>query len=75
MIVNAYLNVTPEQWEEIKEKYVEPNMYHIVSNSKRKTKRCDDCGAYCLCTSYEGYCCNVEGLVDCNGTCENWHEA
>lgn len=28
MIVNAYLNVTQEQWEGIKEKYVEQNMYH-----------------------------------------------
>lgn len=39
MIVNAYLNVTQEQWEGIKEKYVEQNMYHIVSNSKRDCKR------------------------------------
>lgn len=46
MIVNAYLNVTQEQWEGIKEKYVEQNMYHIVSNSKRKCKRCDDCKMY-----------------------------
>lgn len=36
MIVNAYLKVTQKQWEDIKEKYVEPNMYHIVSSSKRK---------------------------------------
>ena len=26
MIVNAYLKVTQKQWEDIKEKYVEPNM-------------------------------------------------
>lgn len=73
MLVNAYLNVTPKQWEEIKEKYVETNMYHIVSNSKRKDKRCDECGAYCPCSSYEGYCCNEECLVDGNNTCEDWH--
>ena len=41
MIVNAYLKVTPKQWEEIREKYVESNMYHVISDSKRKTKRCD----------------------------------
>lgn len=46
MIVNAYLKVTQKQWEDIKEKYVEPNMYHIVSSSKRKCKRCDGCSAY-----------------------------
>ena len=74
MIVNAYLNVTPEEWEEIKKKYVEPNMYHIVSDSKRKKKRCDDCGAYCPCSSYEGYCLEQECLVDGNDTCEEWHE-
>lgn len=74
MIVNAYLNVTPEQWEEIKGKYVEPNMSHVVSDSKRKTKRCDHCGSYCECTSYEGFCYMQEGLVDGNGTCEEWHE-
>ena len=73
MIVNAYLKVTPKQWEEIKEKYVESNMYHIVSNSNRKNKRCDECGAYCPCSSYEGYCMEQEGLVDCNATCEDWH--
>lgn len=42
MIVNVYLKVTQKQWEDIKEKYVEPNMYHIISDSKRKHKRCDD---------------------------------
>ena len=73
MLVNAYLKVTPKQWEEIKEKYVEPNMYHVVSDSKRKNKRCDDCGAYCPCSSYEGYCLDEEALVDGNGTCEMWH--
>lgn len=73
MIINAYLKVTPKQWEEIKEKYVEQNMYHIMSNSKRKNKRCDECGAYCSCTSYEGYCMEEAGLVDGNGTCEMWH--
>ena len=74
MIVNAYLNVTEKQWKEIKEKYVEANMYHIVSNSKRKCKRCDGCAAYNACSSYEGYCLNEEGLVDGNSTCEEWHE-
>lgn len=74
MIVNAYLNVTEKQWKEIKEKYVEANMYHIVSNSKRKCKRCDECAAYNACSSYEGYCLNEEGLVDGNSTCSDWHE-
>lgn len=74
MIVNAYLNVTPKQWEEIKRKYVEPNMYHIVSKSKRKNKRCDECGAYRSCSSYEGYCCDEGCLVDSNSTCENWYD-
>ena len=73
MLVNAYLKVTPKQWEEIKEKYVESNMYHVISDSKRKNKRCDDCGAYCPCTQYEGYCLEEEGLVDGNDTCEEWH--
>ena len=73
MIVNAYLKVTQKQWEDIKEKYVEPNMYHIVSNSKRKCERCDECSAYNPCTTYEGYCTELEGLVDRNFTCENWH--
>ncbi len=72
MIVNAYLKVTQKQWENIKEKYVEPNMYHIVSSSKRKCKRCDGCSAYNPCTIYEGYCTEVEGLVDRNSTCESW---
>ena len=43
-------------------------MYHIISNSKRKCRRCDNCGAYYPCTTYEGYCMEVEGLVDKNGT-------
>lgn len=73
MLVNAYLNVTPKQWEEIKEKYVEPNMYHVISNSKRKNKRCDECVNYCPCTRYEGFCVSEEGLVDGNDTCEDWH--
>ena len=73
MIVNAYLKVTQKQWEDIKEKYVEPNMYHIVSSSKRKCKRCDGCSAYNTCTTYEGSCTEVEGLVDRNSTCESWH--
>lgn len=73
MLVNAYLKVTPAQWEEIKKKYVEPNMYHIVSSSRRKNKRCDSCGAYYPCTQYEGYCDNSGGLVDGNNTCEYWH--
>ena len=73
MIVNAYLNVTQKQWEDIKEKYAEPNMYHIVSKSKRKCKRCDECSAYNPCTTYEGYSTEVEGLVDRNSTCESWH--
>lgn len=73
MIVNAYLKVTPKQWEEIRERYVESNMYHIISDSKRKNKRCDDCGAYCPCSSYEGFCMIEEDLVDANGTCESWH--
>lgn len=72
MIVNAYLKVTQKQWEDIKEKYVEPNMYHIISSSKRKCERCDECSAYNPCTTYEGYCTEVEGLVDRNFTCENW---
>ena len=71
MIVNAYLKVTQKQWEDIKEKYVEPNMYHIVSSSKRKCKRCDGCSAYNPCTTYEGYCAEVEGLVDRNSTCNS----
>ncbi len=29
MIVNAYLKVTQKQWEDIKEKYVEPKKKHI----------------------------------------------
>lgn len=74
MIINAYLNVTEKQWKEIKEKYVEANMYHIVSNSKRKCKRCDECAAYNACSSYEGYCLNEESLVDGNSTCSDWHE-
>lgn len=74
MIVNAYLNVTPEQWEKIKNRYVERNMYHVVSNSKRKNKRCDDCSAYCTCSSYEGYCLESDGLVDGNDTCDMWHQ-
>jgi len=58
MIVNAYLNVTEKQWKEIKEKYVETNMYHIVSNSKRKCKRCDECAAYNAWSGYNAdYCC------------------
>lgn len=73
MIVNAYLKVTPKQWEEIKAKYVEPNTYRIMSNSKRKCKRCEDCGAYNPCTSHEGYCLEEEGLVGKNETCEGWH--
>ena len=73
MIVNVYLKVTQKQWEDIKEKYVEPNMYHIVSDSKRKHKRCDGCSAYNPCTTYEGYCTEVEGLVDRNSTCKSWH--
>ena len=73
MIVNAYLKVTSKQWEEIKAKYVEPNMYHVISSSRRKCKRCDDCGPYNPCTDYEGYCFEQEGLVDGNGTCESWH--
>lgn len=43
MIVNAYLNVTPKQWEEIKAKYVDSNMYHIIPNSRRKNRRCGTC--------------------------------
>ena len=43
-------------------------MYHIVSSSKRKCKRCDGCSAYNPCTTYEGYCTEVEGLVDRNST-------
>ena len=74
MIVNAYLKVTPKQWEEIKEKYVESNMYHILSNSKRKNKRCDDCGAYCPCSSYEGYCLEYAEVVEGSANCEAWHE-
>lgn len=74
MIVNAYLDVTPKQWEEIKKNYVAPNMYHIVKNTNRKHKRCDDCMAYCPCTSYEGYCLEEEMLVDGSGTCEDWHD-
>lgn len=73
MIVNAYLKVTPEEWNRIKDAYVEPNMYHIVSNSKRKNRRCDECNAYNSCTSYEGYCAEMEELVDGNNTCEYWH--
>ena len=74
MLINAYLNVTAKQWEEIKEKYVEPNMYHTVKTTKRVHKRCDDCGAYCPCTSYEGYCLSAEELVDACDTCSEWHE-
>ena len=76
MIVNAYLKLTPKQWEEIKKKYVEPSMcstYHIVDNTNRKNKRCDDCSAYCPCSSYEGYCLEEEVLVAGCGTCEDWH--
>lgn len=73
MIVNAYLKVTPKQWEEIKAKYVDANMYHIVSDSKRKKNRCDECSAYFPCSSYEGFCQCEESLVDANGTCEDWH--
>ena len=73
MIVNAYLNVTQEQWKEIKEKYVESNMYHIVSNSKRKCKRCDDFKMYNPCSSYEGFCLETNELVDGNSTCESWY--
>lgn len=74
MVVNAYLNVTQEQWEEIKKKYVEPNMYHIVSNSKRKCKRCDDCKMYNPCSTYEGFCLETNELVDGNSTCESWYQ-
>lgn len=63
MIVNAYLNVTQEQWEEIK----------IVSNSKRKCKRCDDCKMYNPCSTYEGFCLETNELVDGNSTCESWY--
>ena len=75
MIINAYLKVSPKEWEEIKKKYVEPNMYHIISDSRRKCKRCDDCSSYNPCSTYEGYCFESEELVDRNGTCENWHQA
>ena len=74
MVVNAYLNVTQEQWEEIKKKYVEPNMYHIVSNSKRKCKRCDDCKMYNPCSTYEGFWLETNELVDGNSTCESWYQ-
>ena len=73
MIVNAYLNVTQEQWEEIKKKYVEQNMYHIVSNSKRKCNRWDDCKMYNPCSTYEGFCLETNELVDGNFTCESWY--
>ena len=72
MIVNAYLKVTPEQWEKIKKKYVEPNMYHVVSSSKRKNKRCDDCNMYASCTAYEGFCLETNELVCGNSTCDSW---
>lgn len=33
MIVNAYLKVTQKQWEDIKEKYVEPNGLEEMQNT------------------------------------------
>ena len=74
MIVGAYLKVTSKQWEEIKEKYVISDQYHIINNSKRKCNCCIDCGAYNPCTAYEGYCSDVEELVSKTDTCEDWHD-
>lgn len=51
----------------------EQNMYHIVSNSKRKCKRCDDCKMYNPCSTYEGFCLETNELVDGNFTCESWY--
>lgn len=73
MIVNAYLKVSPKQWEEIKNKYVEANMYHVVENTK-KNKRCDNCQYYNRCTEYEGFCSKEEALVDAGSTCDIYYE-
>lgn len=72
MIVNAYLDITPQEWENIKKKYVKPGMYRIIKNTRREHKRCDDCHMYTSCTAYEGFCLETNDLVCGNNNCDNY---
>lgn len=71
MIINAYLDVTDKEWEDIK-KHVKPDMYRIIKKNNRKHNRCDNCSMYTACSVYEGFCLETNELVCGNGTCDSY---